>query len=104
MTATETMEQAEALACNGDANSVQLALAVLDMSGDIDSHVRQRAHRLLALNHWRNGGLTRVRTHFNEIVALMEASPISSRALLGEAIGDVALTDYYLGDHRMLWR
>lgn len=99
MTALERIEQAEMLSRSGDARAVEFATEVLGMEDATSLLARPRAHRLLALNAWSTGDLREARRHFGNLSDLLSTQDAVSKAVLAEAIGEVALADYYLGEH-----
>lgn len=99
MTALERVERAEALSQAGDARAAALATEVLGIKDATSPLAHPRAHRLLALDAWSTGDLARARLHFSQAAELLDAQDDVSGAALAEAIGDVALADYYLGEH-----
>ena len=99
MTALKFVEEAEALFKSKGERAAIYAAAALETEDATVHAARPRAHRLLALEAWSKGFYYAARNHFGAVADLLGGQAELSPALLAEAIGDVALVDYQLGEH-----
>lgn len=99
MTTLQQIEEAEALSRNGDARAVAIAAVVIGIDDTTAALAHPRAHRLLALSAWSKGELREARRHFKHVADLLSAQAGVPNATLATAMGDVALAEYYLGEH-----